>query len=189
MLVAGVDEVGRGPLAGPVLAAAVILRASVEGVGDSKALSSARRETLVLAIRPVAWIGIGAASVDEIDRLNILAASLLAMRRAVARLPVRPERLLVDGNRCPGIPYPTRCIVGGDASEPAIGAASIIAKVLRDALMARLALRHPGYGFERHAGYATALHLLRLEELGPTAHHRRSFSPVRQHRFSLAARD
>ena len=179
LLLAGIDEVGRGPLAGPVVAAAVVLRTAVPGVGDSKALAAAERRRLVPLIRAVAWVGIGAASVAEIDRLNILQASFLAMRRALARLPVTPDQVLVDGNRAPPLPVPATPVIGGDATIAEIGAASILAKVLRDALMARLALRHPGYGFERNAGYGTAQHLAALARLGATPHHRRSFAPVR----------
>jgi ribonuclease HII len=181
VIVAGVDEVGRGPLAGPVLAAAVVLPAEpVEGLADSKALPPARREALARALRGRgALVAVGAASVAEIDRLNILGATHLAMRRAVARLPVRPDEVLVDGNRPPGLDLPTRCVVGGDATVPAISAASIVAKVLRDRLMARLAARYPGYGWERNAGYPSAEHREALARLGLTPHHRRSFGPCR----------
>jgi ribonuclease HII len=177
-LVAGIDEVGRGPLAGPVVAAAVVLARPIAGIADSKTLSAARRTILAEAIRTCAMIGIGAASVAEIDRLNILQATWLAMRRAVARLAMAPDELLVDGDRAPELGIPTRCIVGGDGSEPAIGAASIVAKVLRDRLMLRLARRYPGYGWERNAGYGTREHQAALLRLGPTPHHRRSFAPV-----------
>lgn len=177
--VAGVDEVGRGPLAGPVLAAAVILPEPVDGITDSKLLSPARREALAAALAERAIVAVGAASVEEIDRLNILRATLLAMRRAVARLPVRPRAILVDGNQPPGLDLPTRCVVGGDALVPAIGAASIVAKVARDRLMCRLATRYPGYGWERNAGYGTAEHRAALGSLGLTPHHRRSFAPCR----------
>jgi ribonuclease HII len=179
-LIAGVDEVGRGPLAGPVLAAAVILREPIEGIADSKQLTPARRVALATAIRGSARIGIGAASVIEIDRINILQATFLAMRRAVARLDIVPGRLLVDGNRAPEFGISTVCIVGGDASEPCIGAASIVAKVVRDSLMARLARRYPHYGWERNAGYGTPEHLSAMTRVGLTPHHRRSFAPARQ---------
>lgn len=176
--IAGVDEVGRGPLAGPVLAAAVILRRPVEGLADSKKLSRARRERLASELEDAAWIAVGAASTVEIERYDILRASLLAMRRAVARLPVRPARVLVDGNRAPELALPVECIVGGDALVPEIMAASIVAKVLRDRLMARLDRRWPGYGFAAHAGYPTAAHRAALARLGPCPHHRLSFRPV-----------
>ena len=175
--VAGVDEVGRGPLAGPVLAAAVILRRPIEGLADSKQLSAAQREALLPAIRAHGIVAVAAASVEEIERLNILNATLLAMRRAVARLAVRPVEVLVDGNRGPALDCAVRCVVGGDASVPEISAASIVAKVARDRLMARLALRHPGYGWERNAGYGTPEHRRALAALGLTVHHRRGFAP------------
>ena len=180
--IAGIDEVGRGPLAGPVVAVAVVLPDgfSTELLDDSKQLSAARRAVVNSLLRGTAGveIGVGAASVGEILRLNILQANFLAMRRAVARLlPV--DLALVDGNAAPGLDCPVRCIVGGDGSEPAISAASIIAKVLRDRLMARLALRYPGYGWERNAGYGTPAHLAALRALGPTPHHRAGFAPVR----------
>ncbi len=176
--IAGVDEVGRGPLAGPVLAAAVILRRPVEGLADSKTLSVARRERLARELASAAWIGIGAASTAEIERLDILRASLLAMRRAVGRLPVRPGTVMVDGNRAPELPVPVTCVVGGDRLVPEIMAASIVAKVLRDRLMARLDRRWPGYGFAAHAGYPTRAHREALARLGPCPHHRRTFRPV-----------
>lgn len=179
-LVAGVDEVGRGPLAGPVLAAAVILFRPIEGLADSKLLKPTRREELCRLIRDNAAIGVAAASVEEIARLNILGASLLAMRRAVARLTPAPAEVLVDGNRAPSLDCRVRCIIGGDATVPEISAASIVAKVARDRLMTRLAVRHPGYGWERNAGYGTAEHKRALSELGLTAHHRRAFAPCAQ---------
>ncbi len=181
--IAGIDEVGRGPLAGPVVAVAVVLPDGfpTDMLDDSKKLSAAKRETVnsLLRTTPGVEIGIGAASVGEILRLNILQANFLAMRRALARLgPV--DLALVDGNADPGLPCQVRCIIGGDGSEPAISAASIIAKVLRDRLMARLALRYPGYGWERNAGYGTQVHLDALRTLGATPHHRAGFAPVRQ---------
>jgi len=180
VIVAGVDEVGRGPLAGPVLAAAVILTGPVPGLADSKALTAARREALAAVLRERgALVAVAAASVGEIERLNILGATHLAMRRAVARLPLRPDEVLVDGNRPPGLDLPTRCVVGGDATVPAISAASIVAKVLRDWLMARLAARYPGYGWERNAGYPTSEHRAALARMGLTPHHRRGFGPCR----------
>ena len=184
MIRVGIDEVGRGPLAGPVLAAAVHLPRSIAGLADSKALAPARREALALLIREQACWALGAASVAEIDRINILAASHLAMRRAMRRLlpmlPAEPDEVLVDGHLDPGLGWRTRCIVGGDATVPEIGAASIVAKVVRDRLLARLGRRHPVYGFERHAGYATAAHRAALELAGASPHHRRSFAPVRR---------
>ncbi len=178
LLVAGVDEVGRGPLAGPVVAAAVILKAPIKNVRDSKKLSMAQRDTLDKLIRENAHIGVAAASVREIDRLNILQASYLAMRRAVARLPVPPEHILVDGKYGPSFACPSDCVIGGDDLIAAIGAASIVAKVVRDRLMARLAQRYPGFGWETNVGYPTLLHHAGLRSLGITAHHRRSFAPV-----------
>jgi ribonuclease HII len=185
--VAGVDEVGRGPLAGPVLAAAVVLRQPVEGLADSKTLAPSRRERIARELEASAWIGIGAASAAEIERLDVLRASLLAMRRAVGRLPIRPARVLVDGNRAPELPIPVECIVGGDALVPEIMAASIVAKVLRDRLMARLDRRWPGYGFATNAGYPTAAHRAALHRLGPCPHHRRTFRPVAEVLAAVAA--
>jgi len=178
--VAGVDEVGRGPWAGPVVAAAVILdpAAIPEGLDDSKKLSAARRDALMQDIGATAQIGIGQADVGEIDRLNILAASMLAMERAVAALPVVPAHALVDGNRLPGLPCPATALVKGDGRSMSIAAASIVAKVTRDRLMAELGRTHPGYGWERNAGYGTAEHRAGLERLGLTEHHRLSFRPI-----------
>ena len=179
--VVGLDEVGRGPWAGPVLAAAVILdRATMpEGIEDSKALAKDRREALFEALRlSGAAIGVGAASVAEIETHNILGASLLAMRRAAVALGCRPGLALVDGNRAPALACPVRTLIGGDAISVSIAAASIVAKVTRDRLMARLALRHPGYGWERNAGYGTAEHRRALARLGPSPHHRRTFAPI-----------
>jgi ribonuclease HII len=181
-LVCGVDEAGRGPLAGPVVAAAVVLNARrpIEGVRDSKLLTPLARERLAEAIRgrAVAW-AIGVASVEEIERLNILQASLLAMQRAVQALQPAADRALVDGKHLPVIGIPARAIVDGDALEPAISAASILAKTHRDALMRDIDALFPGYGFADNVGYATPEHLQRLRELGPCAVHRRSFAPVR----------
>ncbi|MGA8009741.1 MAG: ribonuclease HII [Thiomonas sp.] len=182
-LVAGCDEVGRGPWAGPVVAAAVVLDPAhpVAGLADSKALSARRRTQLDVQIRAqsLGW-SIAESSVEEIDQQNILQATLLAMQRAVAGLPCPIELLLVDGNQTPRVSMPCRAIVGGDAAHPAISAASIIAKVYRDRLMADLAERYPGYGFERHSGYGTAAHRAALLTLGPCAAHRRSFAPIRR---------
>ncbi|MBC7157066.1 MAG: ribonuclease HII [Rhodobacteraceae bacterium] len=180
--IAGVDEVGRGPLAGPVMAAAVILdpAAIPAGLDDSKRLGAARRIALDRAIRAAATVGLGWASVAEIDALNILRASHLAMVRAVAALPVAAEFALVDGNLLPaGLPCPARAVIGGDARSLSIAAASIVAKVARDALMADLDRAHPGYGWATNAGYPTRAHLRALQDLGATPHHRRSFAPVR----------
>ena len=178
--VAGVDEVGRGPWAGPVVAAAVILDPAnlLGGIDDSKRLSARRREALFAALCETARFGVGAASVAEIDRLNVLAAALLAMRRAIARLGVVPAHVLVDGNRMPALPCPATTVVGGDRRSLSIAAASIIAKVTRDRLMARLARRYPGFGWERNAGYGTPQHRASLAAIGVTPHHRQSFAPV-----------
>ncbi len=179
--VAGVDEVGRGPLAGPVVAAAVILdpEAVPPGLADSKALTSRRREALFAELQAQAICATGLASVAEIDRMNILQASLLAMRRAVLALPVTPAHALVDGNRLPEqLPCPAEAVVGGDRTVASIAAASIVAKVTRDRLMRDLAARHPGYGWERNAGYGTKEHLDALKRLGATPEHRVSFRPV-----------
>jgi ribonuclease HII len=182
-VVCGVDEAGRGPLAGPVVAAAVILdpARAIDGLRDSKKLSQARREALAVAIRDgsLGW-AIGQASVDEIDQLNILQASLLAMRRAVEALPVVPTLARVDGNQAPRLACGVELIVGGDATEACISAASILAKVERDRLMRALHSLHPEYGFDRHKGYGTALHLESLKRHGPCSEHRRSFAPVRE---------
>ena len=179
-LTAGVDEVGRGPLAGPVVAAAVILRRPVDGLADSKQLSAAERLRLSGLIHQHGIVAVAAASVREIERLNILGATMLAMRRAVRRLSVRPTEVLVDGNQRPPLELLTRCVVGGDATVPEISAASIVAKVVRDRLMQRLAHRHPGYGWERNAGYGTPEHRLALARLGLSRHHRRAFAPCAQ---------
>lgn len=182
-LVAGVDEVGRGPLAGPVVAAAVILDPArpIDGLADSKKLSEAKRQMLVPLIqaRALAW-ALGRAEVEEIDALNILQASLLAMRRAVLALPVAPEFALIDGNRCPDLACPAEAIVKGDSRVAAISAASIIAKVARDREMVELDALYPGYGLAGHKGYPSPAHLAALERLGVTPIHRRSFAPVRR---------
>lgn len=182
-LVAGVDEAGRGPLAGPVVAAAVILDElrPIPGLADSKALTPARRERLFAEICAHALcVGIGQASVEEIDRLNILHATMLAMQRAVAALRLAPLEVLVDGNRVPALAVPARAVVHGDALVPAISAASILAKVQRDRLCATLHERHPQYGFDGHKGYPTSAHLQALRLHGPCSEHRRSFAPVRE---------
>ena len=180
--VAGVDEVGRGPLAGPVGVGAVILDPDnlPNGLNDSKVLTAARREELADAIyaRAIA-VALAFASVEEIDRFNIRGATLLAMRRAVAALSVKPHYALIDGRDTPpGLPCPARPIIGGDGLSLSIAAASIVAKVARDALMARLDSVHPGYGFANHAGYATRGHAAALSRLGPCPLHRRSFKPI-----------
>lgn len=181
--IAGVDEAGRGPLAGPVLAAAVILDAlrPVVGLADSKTLSAQRREVLAEAIREraLAW-ALGSASVEEIDRMNILQASLLAMQRAVQALIIAPDEAWVDGNRAPALVCRVRTIVRGDATVAAISAASILAKVARDAEMLALDACFPVYGFARHKGYPTAVHLAALAMHGASPVHRRSFAPVRR---------
>jgi ribonuclease HII len=180
-LVAGVDEAGRGPLAGPVVAAAVILdqRQPIKGLADSKKLTALRREKLFDEIRAKALCcSIAQASVEEIDRLNILQATLLAMRRAVEGLRLKPNKVLVDGNRLPDIGLPAQAIVGGDALVPAISAASILAKVHRDRRCLELDQLYPQYGFAKHKGYGTAAHLAALQAHGPCAEHRISFRPV-----------
>lgn len=180
--IAGVDEVGRGPLAGPVMAAAVILDSAAipPGLRDSKRLTAPRRDALARAIGSAASVGIGTASVAEIDAVNILQATYLAMRRAVAALPLRPDYLLIDGNRLPpDLPCPGQTLIKGDAKSPSIAAASIVAKVARDRVMLDLAQHHPGYGWETNMGYPSKSHRLALRDLGPTPHHRQSFAPVR----------
>lgn len=182
-LLCGVDEAGRGPLCGPVVAAAVILDPArpITGLADSKKLSEKRRDALALEIREkaLAWC-IAEASVEEIDRLNILHATMLAMQRAVMALGTAPAEVRIDGNRCPKLPYPARAIVKGDATEPAISAASILAKTARDAVMRALDTQWPQYGLAAHKGYPTAAHLAALEAHGVQAFHRRSFAPVRK---------
>jgi len=185
-VVCGIDEAGRGPWAGPVVAAAAVLdRARIPAdlaaqLDDSKRLKAAKRETLLEAIRPFARIGIGEASAAEIDAVNILRATFLAMERAVAALGLMPDLALVDGNRPPPLPCLVECLVGGDGRSLSIAAASIAAKVTRDRQMADLAARHPGYGWERNAGYGTAEHQAALAALGVTVEHRKSYAPVRK---------
>ena len=180
-LVCGIDEAGRGPLAGPVVAAAVILDLArpIVGLNDSKKLSETKRAALAITIREraVAWC-VAEASVEEIDRLNILQATLLAMQRAVAGLAVRPVSALVDGNRCPRLDIPVEAVVKGDGKIASIAAASILAKTVRDAGMLALHERYPQYGFASHMGYPTAAHCRALEEHGASPVHRRSFGPV-----------
>jgi ribonuclease HII len=183
-LVCGIDEAGRGPLAGPVVAAAVVLdrrrlpRALRDGLDDSKKLSPEAREAFARLLSGTARIGVGAASVKEIDSRNILQATFVAMRRAVMALGVLPDVALVDGDRAPPLACQVRTIIGGDGLSLSIAAASIIAKVTRDALMRRLASRYAGYGWEHNVGYGTAEHRAAITALGPTPHHRRSFAPL-----------
>lgn len=181
--VAGVDEVGRGPLAGPVVAAAVILDPAkpVEGLADSKKLSEARREKLAELIQKnaLAW-ALGRAEVEEIDSINILQASLLAMQRAVEGLKIAPHKALIDGNRCPRLACPSEAIIKGDSKIPAISAASIIAKVSRDREMVQLHREYPEYGLDRHKGYPTKFHLQALQRHGVRDIHRKSFAPVQK---------
>ncbi|MYN08844.1 ribonuclease HII [Pseudoduganella aquatica] len=182
-IICGVDEAGRGPLAGPVYAAAVILHPDrpIEGLRDSKKLTEAKRDALAPLIKAqaMAW-AIAEASEAEIDRINILQASMLAMKRAVEALNVPPTLALIDGNRCPVLKIQAIAIIGGDDKEDAISAASILAKTARDAALVQLHAAYPQYAFDQHKGYGTALHLERLREHGPSPVHRRSFAPVRE---------
>ncbi|MBS0286337.1 MAG: ribonuclease HII [Proteobacteria bacterium] len=181
-MIAGVDEVGRGPLAGPVLAVAVILpKQSIAGLDDSKKLSEKKRNELNQKIREkaIAW-AYGVASVKEIDKINILNASLLAMKRAIIHLPLKPNEVLVDGNKTPQIDLPVKAIVGGDSVIPAISAASIVAKVMRDYLMNCFDKHYPQYGFASHKGYGTRAHLDALMKYGVSPIHRQSYAPVKQ---------
>ena len=181
-LIAGVDEVGRGPLAGPVVAAAVILNPnfSIDGLADSKVLTSKRREVLseIIKNKCIAW-AIGYATVEEIDRINILQASLLAMQRAIDALSIKPNHVQVDGQFLPKISYSAEAIIDGDNLIPVISAASIVAKVVRDRQMVEYDLIYPEYGFAKHKGYGTVQHLTALKQFGVTPIHRRSFAPVR----------
>ena len=181
-LVCGVDEAGRGPLAGPVVAAAVILDPNrpVIGLADSKALTEKRRKALGAEIFRTCHVAVGISEPEEIDRLNVLHATMAAMARAVRSLPVAPEHALIDGNRIPGaLPCSAEALVRGDALEPCISAASIVAKTMRDALMTAADARYPGYGFASHKGYPAPVHREALMRLGPCPIHRRSFAPVR----------
>ena len=185
-LIAGVDEAGRGPLAGPVVAAAVILdpRRPIVGLADSKTLKAERREFLATRIREQALaVTVAVVGPETIDRINILQATLQAMRSAIEQLDPKPLLVRVDGNRAPRVEVPVQTVIGGDRSDRAIAAASIIAKTHRDALMLALHARFPEYGFDRHKGYPTPAHLEALERLGPTPAHRKSFRPVRQTRL------
>ncbi len=184
--VAGVDEVGVGPLAGPVVAAAVVLpvRVRLPGLNDSKQLTRANRERLDREIREQALaVSVAEVSAEEVDRTNVLRASLEAMRRAVSGLGLAPDHVLVDAHTIPDLPVAQTALIGGDARDGSIAAASIVAKVHRDALMRRLDATHPGYGFAQHKGYGTRAHLAALDRLGPSAAHRRSFAPVSQLRL------
>ncbi|KAA1195214.1 ribonuclease HII [Photorhabdus heterorhabditis] len=182
-LIAGVDEVGRGPLVGAVVTAAVILDPSrpIAGLADSKKLSEKRREELYREIieKALCW-SLGRAEPEEIDQLNILHATMLAMQRAVAGLSISPEYVLIDGNRCPKLPMPAQAVIKGDGLVAEISAASIVAKVTRDREMVELDQRFPEYGFAKHKGYPTAFHLEKLAQLGATKHHRKSFAPVKR---------
>jgi ribonuclease HII len=183
--VAGIDEAGRGPLAGPVVAAAVILprrlpRTLARDVDDSKKLNLAERERLDVEIRGCAMVGVGEASVAEIDSINILQAAFLAMRRALAQLTVLPDLALVDGNQHPGLSVPCQMVIGGDGIHLSIAAASIVAKVVRDRMMVALAETHPEYGWHSNVGYGTLAHRNALKRFGPTPHHRTTFAPVRE---------
>jgi len=182
--IAGVDEAGRGPLAGPVVAAAVILdpKKPIKGLADSKLLSEKKREQLFSLIRKcaLAWT-VARARVFEIDQFNILQATLLAMQRAVAALKIEPCLVLIDGNRCPVLPMEAKAIIDGDALEPAISAASIVAKVVRDRWMKMLDKKYPQYGFAQHKGYATPQHLEMIAQFGPSRIHRQSFSPISEY--------
>jgi ribonuclease HII len=194
-VVAGIDEAGRGPWAGPVVAAAVVLEPSrlprhlLLQLDDSKKLGRRRREVLFQALTEAAHIGVGRAEVAEIDAINILAATMLAMERAFRGLELCPDAALVDGNRCPDLGRPTRCLVGGDRLSLTVAAASIVAKVTRDRLMGELALAFPGYGWERNAGYGTAEHRHALHRLGVSPHHRKSFAPIANILRSAGLRD
>ncbi len=180
-MIVGVDEAGRGPLAGPVVAAAVVLcEGGIAGLDDSKKLSASRRNALETQIKASCLWAIGVAEVAEIDAINILQATMLAMTRAVEALGCEPGRVLVDGNRLPNWRYRAEAVIGGDALYPCISAASIIAKEHRDRLMRAYDLAHPGYGWASNKGYGSAAHLAALRQLGPTPLHRRSFAPVAQ---------
>lgn len=182
ILVAGIDEAGRGPLAGPVVAAAVVFECEpdIKGINDSKKLDAAKREELFNHITAMSSYGIGIASVQEIDSINILQATFLAMRRAFEALKIKPQAALVDGNRAPKIPCKIQTVVKGDSKSISIAAASILAKVTRDRIMSELAEEHPHYGWEKNAGYGTELHLSGIENHGITPHHRRTFSPIKE---------
>ena len=177
-LIAGVDEVGRGSLAGPVIAAAVILKNKIEGLDDSKKLSKTKREQLNQKIIENSFFAYGSASVEEIDDINILQASLLAMKRAILNLPITPDEVMVDGNQKPDIDLPTQTIIGGDSLIAEISAASIIAKVYRDNLMIEFNNKYPNYGFAQHKGYGTKVHLESIKAFGYCSIHRKTFKGV-----------
>lgn len=180
-LIAGVDEAGRGPWAGPVIAAAVIFQTEQipEGLDDSKRLPAQARSELYDTIRETAWVGVGAASVEDIDKINILQATMRAMTEAVSKLSREPDAVLIDGNRCPALTQQSIAVIGGDKICPSIAAASIVAKVTRDRLMEKLSETFPGYGWHRNKGYGTRAHAEAIAAFGVTPHHRRSFAPVR----------
>jgi len=180
MLIAGVDEAGRGPLAGPVTVSAVILKAPIEGLDDSKKLSEKKRKALVAMIKQqaLAW-SVVHISVDKIDQINIFQATMLGMQQAVQQLNVQPEKILIDGNKTPTFDIEAEAIVGGDGKIAAISAASILAKTARDELMIEMDIQFPGYGFAQHKGYGTKQHLSALNTLGACVHHRKSFAPVK----------
>jgi ribonuclease HII len=188
LVIAGVDDVGRGPLAGPVVAAAVVLnpKKRIRGLADSKKLTEKRREELaeIIKAKCLAY-AVGRAEVEEIDKLNIFHAGLLAMKRAIEGLSLQPTQILIDGTHCPVLDIPAEAIIKGDQKIPAISAASIIAKVLRDQEMTELDEKYPGYGFAQHKGYSTQIHLAAIKKLGPCAIHRRSFTPVIQREMEL----
>lgn len=190
MSICGIDEAGRGPLAGPVVAAAVILprKGRPRGLDDSKHLTAEAREELAAKIRAVSVVAVGVASVEEIDTLNILRASHLAMQRAFAALTEMPVAAIVDGNMAPDLPCPVEWVIDGDVIVPIVSAASIIAKVERDRMMSELCAQHPGYGFSKHKGYSTPEHQRALTQLGPCAIHRRSFKPVQDALAAFEAR-
>ena len=190
MSICGIDEAGRGPLAGPVVAAAVILprKGRPKGLDDSKQLTAEARKELALKIRAVSIVGVGIASVEEIDTINILRASHLAMQRAFKALSETPVAAIVDGNMAPDLPCPVEWVIDGDVIVPIVSAASIIAKVERDRLMVELCAQYPGYGFSKHKGYGTPEHQRALAQLGPCAIHRRSFKPIQVALVAFAAR-
>ncbi len=180
-LIAGVDEAGRGPLAGPVTVAAVILKKPIEGLNDSKKLSEKKRHALEsLIIKHALAYAVIHISVEQIEEINILQASLLGMQKAVAALTIVPDEVLVDGNKCPDFSQPAQAIIGGDGKIAEISAASILAKNARDRLMVEMAKKFPNYGFEKHKGYGTKYHMQQLKKYGPCIHHRKSYAPIQK---------